>query len=153
MILILIFSTLIIFSVFLVFAYSSPVSAYNYYYPTGDHTIRMVIKFDSDCWNEIYARATPKNNNHQLLNYVYVYNNDKPDPGPSETIYLYLPFKDVKMQQTKATNEGRIRAYVEIELVDESTGQTVTKYLAYQKDQRIQDFGTYLMKTNPELCR
>jgi hypothetical protein len=115
------------------------------YYTTGDHTIRLVVKFTNDNWHEIYARATPKNNNHVLLNYQYVENNDKPDCGPSETIYLYLPFKDAKMVQTKATNENRIRTYVTLELVDESTGETVTKYLAYDKNKRVQDFGTFLM--------
>ena len=63
----------------------------------GDHKIRLVVKFTNDNWNEIYARATPKNNNHVLLNFIYVQNNDKPDCGPSETVYLYLPFKDAKM--------------------------------------------------------
>lgn len=123
------------------------------YYTTGDHTIRLVVKFDSDCWNEIYARATPKHNNHVLLNSIYIYNNDKPDAGPSETVYIYLPFKDAKMVQTKSTNENRIRTYVEIELVDGSNGQTVTKYMAYQKDKRIQDFGTFYMRTDKTLCQ
>ena len=115
------------------------------YYSTGDHTIRLVVKFTNDHWNEIYARATPKNNNHVLLNFIYVQNNDKPDCGPSETVYLYLPFKDAKMVQTKSTNENRIRTYVTLELVDGSTGETVTKYMAYDKTKRIQDFGVFLM--------
>lgn len=123
------------------------------YYTTGDHTIRMVVKFDSDCWNEIYARATPKHNNHVLLNFIIIPNNDKPDAGPSETVYIYLPFKDAKMVQTKATNENRIRSYVTIELVNGADGQTVTKYMAYDKNKRVQDFGTFFLTTDKSLCQ
>jgi hypothetical protein len=123
----------------------SAVEAATPYYTTGDHTIRLVVKFTNDNWHEVYARSTPKHNNHVLLNYIIVQNNDKPDCGPSETLYLYLPFKDAKMVQTKATNENRIRTYVTLELVDGTTGETVTKYLEYHKEKRIQDFGIYLM--------
>ena len=117
------------------------------YYSSGDHIIKLVVKFQNDNWNEIYARATPKNNNHVLLNYQYVDNNDKPDCGPSEVLKLQWYFKDSKMEQTKATNEGRIRTYVAIELVDGSTGATVTKYLSYNAGIRTIDFGTFLMPT------
>ena len=69
------------------------------YYPSGDHIIKLVVKFDSDCWSEIYARATPKNNNHVLLNFQYIDNNDKPDKGPSEVLKLSWHFKEKKMEQ------------------------------------------------------
>src|SRR6185436_19601888 len=122
-----------------------PVHADKPYYSTGDHTIRLVVKFTNDNWHEIYARSTPKNNNHVLLNYQYIENNYKPDCGPSEIIYIYLPLKDAKMVQTKSTNENKIRSYVTLELVDESTGETVTKYLPYDKNKRVQDFGVFLL--------
>jgi hypothetical protein len=131
----------------------SAVEAATPYYTTGDHTIRMVVKFDSDCWKEIYARATPKHNNHVLLNFIIIPNDDKPDAGPSETVYIYLPFKDAKMVQTKSTNENRIRSYVTIELVNGADGETVTKYMAYDKDKRVQDFGTFLLHTDKSLCQ
>lgn len=127
--------------------------AYHPYYTTGDHIIKLVIKPDSDCWNELYVRSTPKNNNHVLLNFVYIPNNDKPDAGPSETVYVSYYFKDAKMVQTKATNEGRIRTYVTIELVNEQTGQTVTKYLPYDKEKKTLDFGTFFLHTDKSLCQ
>lgn len=127
--------------------------AYHPYYTSGDHTIKLTVKPDSDCWNELYIRSTPKNNNNVLLNYVYIKNNDTPDAGPSETITVSMPFKDSKMQQTKSTNEGRIRTYVTIELVNEQDGETVTKYLPYDKEKRTIDFGTYLLHTDKSLCQ
>ena len=127
--------------------------AYHPYYTSGDHIIKLVIKPDSDCWNELYVRSTPKNNNHVLLNFVYIPNNDKPDAGPSETIYVSYYFKDAKMVQTKSTNEGRIRTYVTIELVNEQTGQTVTKYLPYDKEKKTLDFGVFYLKTDKSLCQ
>jgi len=123
------------------------------YYTSGDHIIKLIVRFDSDCWNEIYARATPKNNNHVLLNYQYIDNNDKPDAGPSEVLKLSWYFKDSKMQQTASTNEDRIRTYVTIELVNEQNGETVTKYLHYDAGRRTIDFGTFLMHTDKSLCQ
>jgi hypothetical protein len=122
------------------------------YFSTGDHKIKFTVKFDSDCWNEIYARATPKNNNHVLLNKQTIKNNDAPDAGPSETLYLKWNFAGSKMTQTKATNEGRIRTYVTIELVNGLNGETVTKYMAYDSTQTTTDFGTFYMHTDKSLC-
>lgn len=122
------------------------------YFSTGDHKIKFTVKFDSDCWNEIYARATPKNNNHVLLNKQIIPNNDTPDAGPSETLYLKWNFAGSKMTQTKSTNEGRIRTYVTIELTDTITGETVTKYKAYDPSRTTTDFGTFYMHTDKSLC-
>ena len=130
-----------------------PVHADKPYYSSGDHIIKLVVRFDSDCWNEIYARATPKNNNHVLLNYQYIDNNDKPDAGPSETLHLQWYFKDSKMQQTASTNEGRIRTYVTIELTNGLNGETVTKYLGYDAGRRTIDFGYFNMHTDKGLCQ
>jgi hypothetical protein len=122
------------------------------YYSRGDHIIKLVVKFDSDCWDEIYARATPKNNNHVLLNYQYVDNNDKPDSGPSEVLKLQWKFKEKKMDQTQATNENKIRTYVSIELVGEIPGETVTKYLTFNTGKRTIDFGIFLLHTDKSRC-
>jgi len=123
------------------------------FYSSGDHQIKLTVKFDTDCWSEIYARATPKNNNHVLLNKQTIENNDTPDAGPSETLYLKWKFAGSKMTQTKATNEGRIRTYVTIELVNGLNGETVTKYMAYDPAKSTTDFGTFLMHTDPSLCK
>jgi len=101
----------------------------------------------------LYVRSTPKNNNHVLLNYVYIPNNDKPDAGSSETVYVSMYFKDIKMQQTKSTNEGRIRTYVTIELANEQNGETVTKYLPYDKEKKTIDFGVFYLHTDKSLCQ
>lgn len=122
------------------------------YFSSGDHKIKLTVKFDSDCWESIYARATPKNNNHVLLNKQTIENNDTPDAGPSETLYLKWNFAGSKMTQTKATNEGRIRTYVTIELVNGLNGETVTKYIAYNPAQTTTDFGTFFLHTDKSLC-
>jgi len=122
------------------------------YFSSGDHQIKLTVKFDSDCWESIYSRATPKNNNHVLLNKQTIENNDTPDAGPSETVYLKWNFASSKMTQTKATNEGRIRTYVTIELVNGMTGETVTKYQAYDPAQKVNDFGTFFLHTDKSLC-
>jgi len=122
------------------------------YFSSGDHKIKLTVKFDSDCWESIYARATPKNNNHVLLNKQTIENNDAPDAGPSETLYLKWNFAGSKMTETKATNEGRIRTYVTIELVNGLNGETVTKYMAYNPAQTTTDFGVFNMRTDPSLC-
>lgn len=111
-----------------------------------------VIKSDSDCWHEYYARATPKNNNHVLLNKETIKNNDKPDAGISE-IHKFSWYYDInKIKQTAATNEGKIRTYVEIELQEGINGETVTHYKTIEAGKKTVDFGVFNMKTNKELC-
>ncbi len=113
-----------------------------------------VIKSDSDCWNEYYARATPKNNNHVLLNKETIVNNDKPDAGPSE-IHKFGWYYDInQIKKTASTNENKIRTYVEIELVDGSTGETVTHYKSIPTGKGSIDFGVFEMHTNTDksLC-
>ena len=122
------------------------------FYITGDHTAKATVKFENDCWHEIYARLTPKNNNGVLLNKQTIPNNDEPDNGPSETVYLKWKFKGAKFDSTSSTNEGRARLYVKIELTESITGETVTKYQAVSTDQSTWDFGTYFMHTDSSLC-
>jgi hypothetical protein len=123
----------------------------------GDHRLLAVVKFQdpngksNNCWDEIYARATPKNNNHVLLNKQTIENDDKPSNGPSEIIKLTWNFKDATIKKT-STNEGKIRYYVEIELVGGIVGETVTKYKTFDTGTRDLDFGVFIMHTNPDLC-
>ena len=122
------------------------------YYKKGTHKIVALVKFDSDCWDEIYARATPKNHNGEVLNKQTIENNDKPDNGPSEVVKLSWKFKTDKFDKTSSTNEGKIRTYVTIELVGEIYGDTVTKYKTFDAGKKKLDFGVFNMKTNPDLC-
>ena len=125
----------------------------------GNHRLLAVVKFQdpdgksNNCWDEIYARATPKNNNHDVLNKQTIENNDTPSNGPSEIIKLTWNFKDAIIKKTSTTNEGKIRYYVEIELVGGIVGETVTKYKTFDAGTRDLDFGVFLMHTNPELCK
>ncbi len=124
----------------------------------GDHRLLAIVKFQdpngksNNCWDEIYARATPKNNNHDVLNKQTVVN-DKPSNGPARIIRLTWNFKDTVIKQTSTTNEGKIRYYVEIELVGGILGETVTKYKSFDASTRDLDFGVFVMHTNPELCK
>jgi len=111
-----------------------------------------IIKTDNDCWHEHYARATPKNNNHVLLNKETIPNNDAPDNGPSE-MHKFSWYYDInKIKKTSSTNENKIRTYVTIELTDDITGETVTKYKTIPTGKGSIDFGIFQMHTNPELC-
>lgn len=107
----------------------------------------------NDCYHEHYLRATPKNNNHVLLNKETIKNNDAPDNGPSE-IHKFSWYYDFnKMKSTAATNEGRIRLYDTIELTDSLTGETVTKYIHAGTDTHSVDFGVFVMHVDPRLCQ
>jgi hypothetical protein len=107
----------------------------------------------SDCWNEHYLRATPKNNNHVVLNKEIINNNDKPDAGAGE-MHKFSWYYDVhKMQQTSATNEGKVRLYDAIELVDGSTGETVTKYLSRHAGTITIDFGVFTVHVDNLSCQ
>ena len=107
----------------------------------------------NDCWHEHYLRATPKNNNHILLNKETIPNNDAPDNGPSETHTFSWYYDFQKMVQTSATNEQRIRLYDTIELTDTITGQTVTKYIHADAGTHQIDFGVFNMKVDPANCK
>jgi hypothetical protein len=125
----------------------------------GDHRLLAIVKFqdpngkNNNCWDEIYARATPKNNNHDVLNKQTIENNDTPSNGPSEIIRLTWNFKEATIKKTSTTNDGKIRYYVEIELVGGIVGETVTKYKTFDAGTRDLDFGVFLMHTNPDLCK
>ena len=88
----------------------------------GDHRLLAIVKFQdpngksNNCWDEIYARATPKNNNHDLLNKQTIENNNIPSNGPSEIIRLKWNFNEATLKMTSTTNEGKIRYYLVIEL-------------------------------------
>ena len=136
-----------------------PVEAKPFYTTITPYKIIGVVKTvgpdgrSNDCWTEHYLRATPKNNNHVLLNKETIKNNDAPDNGPSETHKFSWYYDFQKMIDTSATNEGRIRLYDTIELTDTITGQTVTKYLHVDSATHSVDFGIFTLRVNPDLCR
>ena len=144
---------LIMAAMLLLFVAASESHAAKPYFKKGSNTLIAVVKFQNDCWDEIYARATPKNSNNEVLNKQSIYNNDKPDNGPSEVIKLKWRVDSSKMDKTSGTNEGKIRYYVEIELVGHIQGETVTKYKSFTAGDNTLDFGTFFMHTNPELCQ
>ena len=127
------------------------------FYSKGDHKLLAIVKFqdpngkNNNCWDEIYARATPKNNNRDVLNKQTIENNNAPSNGPSEILRLKWNFNDVTLKETSTSNEGKIRYYVEIELVGGIVGETVTKYKTFDAGTRDLDFGIFIMHTNPEL--
>jgi hypothetical protein len=107
----------------------------------------------SDCWNEHYLRATPKNNNHVLLNKETIKNNDKPDAGSGESHSFSWYYDVKKMQATKLTNEGKVRLYDAIELVDGTTGETVTKYISRVAGKITIDFGIFTVHVDGRMCQ
>ncbi len=101
-----------------------------------------VIKSDPNCPPEFYARATPKNNNHVLLNKEDIPNND------GKTMHKFSWYYDAKkIKQTAATNEGKIRAYVVgVDVFDVQTGEVVTQYKSIQVGKKTVDFGVFDMQ-------
>lgn len=136
-----------------------PVEATPFYTTKTNYKIIGVVKTigpdgkSNDCWHEHYLRATPKNNNHILLNKETIPNNDRPDNGPSETHTFSWYYDFQKMINTASTNEQRIRLYDTIELTDTITGQTVTKYIHADSGTHQIDFGVFTMHVNPDLCK
>jgi hypothetical protein len=124
-----------------------------YYRTVTNHKLVAIVKFDSDCWDEIYARAVPYHNNQVVLNKQTIKNNDAPDNGPSERIRLAWFFQVSKMDQTAITNDGKIRFYVEIELVNHQMGQTVTQIKTFNAANFELQFDQFNMKTNKALCQ
>ena len=133
-------------------AAASLVEAKPFFTKRTSYKIIGVIKSDSDCWHEYYARATPKNNNHVLLNKETIANNDAPDSGPSEMHKFSWYYDHNKIKQTAATKENKIRTYVTIELTDAITGETVTHYKTIPTGKGSVDFGVFEMHTNKDLC-
>jgi hypothetical protein len=101
-----------------------------------------VIKSDPNCPPEFYARATPKNNNHVLLNKEDIKNTD------GSTMHKFSWYYDPnKMKATSDTNEGKIRTYVVgVDINDVQTGQVVTHYVKVQVGKKTVDFGTFDMR-------
>ena len=58
-----------------------------------------------------------------------------------------------KMQATRATNEGKVRLYDAIELVDGSTGETVTKYMSRVAGKITIDFGIFTVHVDGRMCQ
>lgn len=113
----------------------------------------------NDCFKEIYARATPKNNNHDLLNKEIKTNTPSNNIGK---IYAFKWFFDIAtFHQSDATNEGKIRDYAFLEFPNGLNGQTVTKYIPLSQAKQmtvdgrtvfVLDFQRFTLVTDPKQC-
>jgi len=112
-----------------------------------DGKIVGVIKSDPNCPPEFYARATPKNNNHVLLNKEDIVND-----GPMHKFSWY--YDVLKIKATSDTNEGKIRTYVVgVDVFDKQTGEVVTHYKSIQVGKKTVDLGVFDMRgTNLNNC-
>ncbi len=101
-----------------------------------------VIKSDSGCPPEFYARATPKNNNHVLLNKEDIPNDD------GKTMHKFSWYYDSsKIKQTSSTNENKIRTYVVgVDIFDVQTGEVVTHYTQIKAGKKTVDVGVFDMR-------
>lgn len=101
-----------------------------------------LIKSDPNCPPEFYVRATPKNNNHILLNKEDIPNDD------GKTMHKFSWYYDAKkIKQTAATNENKIRTYVVgVDVFDVQTGEVVTHYVKIQAGKKTVDFGVFDMR-------
>lgn len=121
------------------------------YYNCGTHLIILRIKIDdSDCFDEVYARATPQGYNHIVLNKQTYKNNDAPDAGPSndKTTFKWK-FSGEKVVKT---SKDSIRVYAQLELLDGST-KTVTKYNHdFNINTKNYDFGYFHLHAPPTQC-
>ena len=120
-------------------------------YRTGTHLIILKIKIeDSDCFDEVYARATPQGYNHVVLNKQTYKNNDAPDAGPSnDRVTFKWKFSGEKVVQT---SKDSIRVYAQLELLDGST-KTITKYKHdFNINTKNYDFGYFHLHAPPTQC-
>jgi hypothetical protein len=121
------------------------------YYNCGTHLIILKVKIeDSDCFDEVYARATPQGFNHVVLNKQTYRNNDEPDAGPSDDKKTFKwKFSGEKVVQT---SKDSIRVYAQLELLDGST-KTVTKYRHEFNINTVNyDFGYFHLHAPATLC-
>lgn len=100
-----------------------------------------LIKSDPNCPPEFYARATPKNNNHVLLNKEDI-------PNDHGSMHKFSWYYDInKIKQTASTNEGKIRAYVVgVDVFDVQTGEVVTHYKSIVAGKKTVDVGVFDMR-------
>lgn len=120
-------------------------------YITGTHVIILRIDIeDSDCFVEVYARATPQGFNNVLLNKQTYKNNDAPDAGPSDDHKTFKwKFEGAKVVKT---SKDSIRVYASLELLDGSA-TTVTKYRHDFNINTINyDFGHFHLHAPPTQC-
>lgn len=113
----------------------------------------------NDCFKEIYARATPKNSNHDLLNKEIIKNTPSNSVGK---IYSFKWYFDInKFHQSDATNEGKIRDYAFLEFPNGLNGDTVTKYIPLSEAKQekvggklvfVLDFQRFTLTTDPSQC-
>ncbi len=101
-----------------------------------------VIKSDINCPPEFYARATPKNNNHVLLNKEDIPNDD------GKTMHKFSWYYDSnKIKQTSSTNDNKIRTYVVgVDIFDVQTGEVVTHYTQIKAGKKTLDVGVFDMR-------
>jgi hypothetical protein len=114
----------------------------------------------NNCYHEIYARATPKNNNHVLLNKETIVNSN-PNNGPSKIYFLKWYYNVAVFHRSDATNEGKIRTYAYLELGTDHNSPTVTKYIPLDRSKEVTvggqtvlvlDFQTFKLVTDPRRC-
>lgn len=113
----------------------------------------------NDCFKEIYARATPKNNNHELLNKEIITNTPSNSIGK---IYSFKWYFDInKFHQSDSTNEGKIRDYAFLEFPNGLNGETITKYIPISEAKQMKvngkivfvlDFQRFTLETDPSQC-
>jgi hypothetical protein len=122
------------------------------YYTTGDTTLKGVMKVDSNCWDLIYLRGTPKGANHVLLNYQYWHNDNPTSEIKTITLSYELKFKIVRILQSP---EQRARVYAEVELTTKDYEYTATVYFGITQDMKGKTISvpTLYLHTNPSLCR
>ena len=118
----------------------------------------------NNCYNELYARATPKNNNHVLLNKEEI-KNPNPNNGPSKIYPMKWYYDDATFHKTDSTNEGKIRTYanaIQFVFGTEKNLQVVTKYISQAREIKttydgrvvyVLEFGEYKVVTDPSHCQ
>lgn len=121
------------------------------YYTSGDTTLKGVMKVDSNCWDLIYLRGTPKGANHILLNYQYWHNDNPTSEIKTITLSYELKFKIVRILQSP---EQRARVYAEVELTTKDFEYTATVYFGIDQSMKGKTISvpTLYLHTNPSLC-
>lgn len=120
---------------------------YTPYYSIGNIKLKVTVKFDSNCWNNLKIRANARDNNHILLN-SQVFQNENPSLGPTEDIHTVLKFMSIKVTNKDTNPSGRFRVYV---VIDDGF-QTKSKYFVFDPARTTYSM-TFNMNTNQENCQ
>lgn len=114
------------------------------HYNTGPYVAKITVRMDSDCWDEVYVRASDSKDASKLLNKQTFRNH----PGETGWVKIVTSLKF----KTEKLDTGRIRAYAVVDDGFDTDYQYKTFTNTQYEKQGFIDFSFHL-NTNKALCQ